>query len=208
MLDTLSDIANSMNAALRRLGFAAHPTDAYRYFVGDGMDCLARRVLPEERLDDETVSKCISAAKDEYRKHWADDTKPYKGISELLDELEKIGLPKVVLSNKPDDFTQIIVDKMLGAWSFQIVRGARPNKPKKPDPTTAIEIAEELKISPKEFLYLGDTGTDMQTANSAGMYAVGALWGFRSAEELRGNGAKVLVGNPEDILNLLNDRQT
>ncbi len=191
-----------MNLALSRLGFATHPINAYRYFVGDGMDCLARRVLPREHLNEETVGKCITAARDEYRKHWAENTELYPGIPELLWNLERLGIVKAVLSNKPDDFTRLIVDELLSDWSFEIVRGARPEVPKKPDPAAAIEIIEELLIPAQEFLYLGDTGTDMQTANLAGMYAVGVLWGFRDAEELRVNGSKVLVERPEEILGL------
>ena len=87
-------------------------------------------------------------------------------------------------------------------WSFKIVRGVCSSVAKKPDPTAALQIARELQIQPQHFLYLGDTNTDMQTANSAGMYAVGALWGFRTAEELKENGAKELVEKPSDVLNL------
>jgi len=196
-----------MNAVLTRFGFPTHPTDSYRYFVGDGTDCLVRRVLPKDHLDDETVSRSLTALRDEYSKHWADNTKPYAGIPELLSALQERKFPKAVLSNKPDEFTQITVEKLLPDWSFGIVRGVKPSVPKKPDPAAALDIARELQIPPRRFLYLGDTNTDMQTANSAGMYAVGALWGFRTAEELRANGAKTLVENPQDILKLLDDNQ-
>lgn len=196
-----------MNAVLTHFGFPTHPTDSYRYFVGDGMDCLVRRVLPKDHLDDETVSRSLTSLRDEYSKHWADNTKPYAGIPELLSALQERKFPKAVLSNKPDEFTQITVEKLLPDWSFCIVRGVKLSVPKKPDPAAALDIARELQIPPRRFLYLGDTNTDMQTANSAGMYAVGALWGFRTAEELRANGAKTLVENPQDILKLLDDNQ-
>jgi phosphoglycolate phosphatase len=83
------------------------------------------------------------------------------------------------------------------------VLGARPSVPRKPDPAGALEIAGQLSISPADFLYLGDTGTDMKTACDAGMYPVGALWGFRSAEELEANGAKIMIKNPVQMLELL-----
>lgn len=194
-----------MNAVLAQLGFPTHPTDSYRYFVGDGTDYLVARVLAKDHLDDQTISKCLVAMRDQYSKRWADNTKPYEGIPELLSALEKLGLPKAVLSNKPDDFTQIMVEKLLPRWSFRIVRGVKPSMPKKPDPAAALQIARELQIPPSQFLYVGDTNTDMQTANSAGMYPVGALWGFRTAEELRTNGAKALVETPKDVLNLLDN---
>jgi phosphoglycolate phosphatase len=159
--------------------------------------------LPKGNLDDRTVNDCLIAMQDEYSKHWADNTKPYKGVGELLSVLDELGLSKAVLSNKPDYFTKVMVAKLLPQWSFDVVCGAGPSIPKKPDPTAALHIAEELKIPPRQILYLGDTNTDMQTANSAGMYAVGALWGFRSAEELRKNGAKALVAHPMDVPALL-----
>lgn len=192
-----------MNAVLERFGFARHPLDSYRYFVGDAMDTLVRRTLPKERLGDATVDKCLAAVKEEYGRRWAESTVPYPGIAKLLSALEKAALPKAVLSNKPDEFTKLTVEKLLGRWSFVIVRGVGPDTPKKPDPAGALQIADELSIRPAEFLYLGDTNTDMQTANSAGMYAAGVLWGFRTAEELLANGAKVLVEQPCDVLKLL-----
>lgn len=200
MLNTLADLANSMNAVLTRFGFPTHPADSYRYFIGEGTDCLVRRALPKDRLDDETVSKSLAALRDEYGKRWADNTKPYPGIPELLSALQGRKIPMAVLSNKPDEFTQITVEKLLPSWSFQIVRGVTPSVPKKPDPAAAIDIARELQIPPCRFIYLGDTNTDMQTACAAGMYAVGALWGFRTAEELLANDAKTLAENPQDVL--------
>jgi phosphoglycolate phosphatase len=108
-----------------------------------------------------------------------------------------------VLSNKPDDFTKLMVAELLPHWRFEFVIGVRQGTPKKPDPTAAIGIAEKLGISPAKFIYLGDTNTDMQTARAAGMYPVGALWGFRDAAELTANGAETLIHNPLDVLNLL-----
>ena len=167
------------------------------------MDGLVRRILPENHRDEQTLSKCLAAAKEEYHKRWASHTKPYAGIPELLEALEKLDIPKIVLSNKPDEFTQIMVKELLARWSFRIVRGANSSSPKKPDPAVAFEIADELGIPPKKILYLGDTNTDMQTANAAGMYAVGVLWGFRSEEELTANGAKTLVKRPSEVLTIL-----
>jgi len=207
LLDTLIDLANSMNAALARLGFPTHPVDAYRFFVGDSVKTEARRAMPAEHVNNETVSKCLALAREEYAKCWANNTKPYPGIPELLTELEKLGLPKAVLSNKPDDFTKLNVEKLLGDWSFKSVIGLRPSALKKPNPASALEIADELKVPPSRFIYLGDTDTDMQTAVAAGMYLVGALWGFRTKEELLESGAKTLVQHPLDVLELLEIQQ-
>jgi len=203
LLDTLADIANAANAALSRLGLPTHRRDAYRYFLGGGMDCLVRRAMPKGCDDSETLKKCRDAIIDEYRTRWAQNTRPYPGIAELLAELDKRGIVKAVLSNKPDDFTKRTVEKLLGDFHFEVIRGARPEVPVKPDPTSAIQIAAELGIPPGRFIYLGDTDTDMQTAHAAQMFAAGALWGFRTAEELSANGAQALLKAPQEVLNLL-----
>lgn len=194
-----------MNTALARLGLPPHPTDAYRYFVGDGAINLTERVLPKDSITDEIVDKCLALMLKEYSRRWSNNTKPYPGIPQMLSAMEKIGLPKAILSNKADDFTQIIVNSLLSDFSFQVVRGLLPSAKRKPDPTSALQIADELKIPPSRFLYLGDTKTDMQTAIAAGMYPVGVLWGFREADELLQNGAKKLVKTPADVLKLLNN---
>ena len=207
LLDTLADIANATNAALTKLGFPTHPQEAYRYFLGGGRDCLVRSTVPQSCHDSETLKKCGDAITQEYRSCWDQNTRAYRGIPELLTELDNRGIVKVVLSNKPHDFTTMTVDKLLSGFSFEIVHGAKPGIPVKPDPTSAILIAEQLDIPPEQFIYLGDTDTDMQTANAAGMFAAGVLWGFRTAEELLTNGAQALLQTPQEVLNLL-DRPT
>lgn len=106
----------------------------------------------------------------------------------------------VILSNKKDELTKLTVARLLPAWHFDAVAGAKPDMPKKPDPTAALLLAEGLDLQPGEILYLGDTNTDMRTAVSAGMHPVGALWGFRTEEELRTNGARNVIARPQDLL--------
>jgi phosphoglycolate phosphatase len=184
------------------LGFPTHPIESYRRFVGDGAGCLARRALPEDHQDDETVERCREVIAQEYAKCWADNTKPYPGVPELLAELQVRGVPMAVLSNKPHDATRTVVEGYFPDCHFNIVRGALPSVPIKPDPAGALQIAEELDILPGRFVYLGDTDTDMRTAVAAGMFAAGALWGFRDAEELVATGAEALVKTPQEVLNL------
>jgi len=189
-----------MNTVLARFGLPTHPVDAYRYFVGDGIDSLVGRALPADHRDNETIRNCLSSVKKEYAKRWNKNTKPYPGIAGLLSTLQHRRIPMTILSNKPDHFTQLTVAKLLHNWSFQIIRGVKPSVPQKPDPTAALQIAAELAIPPRNFLYLGDTNTDMKTASAAGMYPVGALWGFRDAAELLESGAKALAKSPLQIL--------
>ena len=202
LLDTLDDLADSMNAALATLGAPQHPAAAYRYFVGDGVVELCRRVLPADRRDEATVKAAAAAMRDAYGQRWAVKTRPYPGVPELLDGLTARGVAMAVLSNKNNDFTRLCVEKMLGRWRFGVVQGLDETIHKKPDPSGALSVARRLKTEPADFLYLGDTNTDMKTAVAAGMFPVGALWGFRTAEELTASGAKTLIANPVDLLAL------
>lgn len=203
LLDTLEDLADSMNSVLGRHGFPVHDVQAYKYFVGEGMELLVRRALPQDRCDQAMVARCHAEMREEYGRRWADKTRPYEGIPELLDGVRARGVSMAVLSNKPDDFTRLTVSRLLPGWRFERVLGLRPSSPRKPDPWGALLITREIGIPPEEFLYLGDTGTDMETARAAGMLPVGALWGFRTAGELLSNGAAKLISHPLELLELL-----
>jgi phosphoglycolate phosphatase len=202
LLDTVKDLADAMNLALEALGYPVHPVESYKYFVGDGIENEAKRALPPEAADEATVKKCVVLARDNYRRCWMQNTRPYPGIAELLTGLQNRNIQLTIFSNKPDEFTKMMVKQLLSNWRFEIVLGAGTDIPVKPNPLGAIQIAGQLNIPPEQFVYLGDTNTDMQTANSSGMYAVGALWGFRTAKELLDNGAKILVENPVEVLKL------
>lgn len=203
LLDTLEDLADAMNAVLAAEGLPAHPTDAYRHFVGDGIVNLVRRALPEYRRDEATVERLVAADREEYARRWRNKTRPYEGVPELLDELTGRGLKLAVLSNKPDDATRLCVEALLPNGSFDVVQGVTDGVPLKPDPAGALDVARRLGVPPDGFLYLGDTATDMRTAVSTGMFPVGVLWGFRDADELAASGAKSLLARPGELLDLL-----
>lgn len=203
LLDTLEDIAASMNAALERLGYPVHETALYRYLTGDGMRTLAERSLPLPERSELTVQSCIQEFRSEYENRWAAKTRPYPGIPGLLDALEGRGVKLNILSNKLEKFTQKLTHHFLPRWPFSFVIGLRPDLPQKPDPAGALFIARGLGIPPAQFIYLGDTGVDMQTAAQAGMFPVGALWGFRAEKELLESGARQLVADPRELLEFL-----
>lgn len=202
LLDTLDDLADCMNSVLRGFNMPVHPVDPYRYYVGDGMENLARRAAPAG-TPDSIIKKMAAAMGKEYGDGWAKKTRPYAGIAELLDALSARGLRQGVLSNKPDPFTQVMVKYYFREGLFAAVFGARDNVPKKPDPAAALDIAASFAIPPARTLYIGDTNTDMKTGRSAGMFTVGAAWGFRPVEELLGAGAQVIVKHPAEVLALL-----
>lgn len=201
LLDTLEDLADSMNAALAERGLPTHPVESYRYFVGDGMMNLARRAAPPGTGDD-ALADLVDRMGAFYGGNWSKKTKPYPGVPGLLDELSRRGLPLAVLSNKPDAFTRIMARHYFGD-RFAVVFGARDGVPRKPDPAAALEIAGLLGLPPESALYLGDTDTDMKTGTAAGMRTIGVSWGFRPVAELTASGAGAIVDRPEEVLALL-----
>ena len=201
LADTLADLANATNFALAQLGCPVHPADAYRLFVGDGARTLCQRVLPPDRQG--LADQAVQLMRQHYEAHCFDLTRLYAGIPELVSALRDRGCRLAVLSNKPDDFTRQMIDRYFQPSPFDIVRGQRAGVPLKPDPAAALEMAREMAVPPSDWMYLGDTNTDMRTARAAGMLAVGVLWGFRDRAELLASGAQRLVARPAEILELL-----
>lgn len=196
LLDSLEDIADAMNIVLEGAGFPTHPVEAYKYFIGDGMDVLVQRTLPEKERRPDVQKKCLAAMKKTYGRQWAAKTRPYPGIAGLLDRCAAIGLKMGILSNKPEDATRATVDHFLPPEIFGAVHGARSHIPRKPAPQGAELMAGQLGVDPEACIFLGDMPVDMQTAAAAGMYPVGALWGMRTARELSAGGAKLLAVTP------------
>jgi phosphoglycolate phosphatase len=203
LLDTLEDIGRAANRVLAANGFPEHPIESYRYFVGDGAAVLFRRALPDGHNGGETLDRCLRDFREDYGRAWNVVTAPYPGVPQLLDELTRRGIRMCVLSNKPHTITDACVRGMLGPWTFDAVLGQRDGEPKKPDPSGALAIARGMGLRPADYLYLGDTGTDMDTARAACMRPIGALWGFRNGEELLAHGAERLLHRPEELLDLL-----
>ena len=203
LLDTLEDIADSVNAALRALGAPEHPAESYKRFVGDGVPALVERAFPEALRRGADLDRRVAEVRAEYAQRLDKKTRLYPGVAEMLDGLAGRGVPAAVLSNKPDPFTRETVRRHLGRWPFAWVQGALPDVPLKPDPGAALAAAEAMGTAPAGVLYVGDTATDMRTARAAGMRPLGALWGFREAPELEGAGAEALLARPQDLLGLL-----
>lgn len=202
LLDTLQDLATSVNAVLKSYELAEHPVAAYRYFVGDGIEVLVQRAFPDGLIAAQSLEVLVAAVKEEYAQHWSDQTRPYPGVAELLNYLEVKEIPKAIFSNKPHEYALLTVSKLLPDWTFSHIYGISENMPRKPDPHGALLIAQKFSLKPEEIVYLGDTDTDMQTAVSGGFFPVGATWGFRNPEELLAGGAKKLAAKPEDLTEL------
>jgi len=202
LINSFEDIADAMNSVLQQHNFPIHETQAYKHFVGNGLRNLVRSTLPENH-DEELVNKCLDSMIDLYRNNCLNKTKLYDGISDLLDELVSRKLKLTIFSNKADELTKKIVLALLPNWNFEAVIGLTTEAHKKPNPLVALQISDKLGIRPENMIYVGDSGVDMQTANNAGMYAVGALWGFRTKDELTLNGAKYFLNYPMDLIKIL-----
>lgn len=203
LLNTLEDIADAANSVLKKRGFPMHDLAAFRSFVGDGVNELVTRILPHEKQNDETIFACVDEFRETYDRHWDQKARLYEGIAEMLDQLTHKRLAMAILSNKPDDFTKKCVNKFFFNWNFEPVMGDQPGIPRKPAPEGALKIAAQLNITPAHILYVGDSDVDMKTATAAGMFSVGALWGFRTRNELVENGARKVISHPRELPALL-----
>lgn len=207
LIDTLDDIGDSVNRVLAHKNFPTHTHVAYRNFVGDGSRMLIERALPEKYRKDAIIDACFKEYIEDYSQNYNVKSKLYDGIPQLLDALSTKGLRLAVLSNKPDAITQNCVKTFLSAWHFDAVSGQRDSVPRKPNPQGAVETAGKMSILPSRFLYLGDTGIDMKTAVSAGMFPVGVLWGFRPLKELMENGASAVIDEPMTLFDIITSVQ-
>ena len=204
LLNSLADIANCTNELLLKRGFPTHNINNFRYFVGNGVKNLITLSLPKEAINKKLIKEFQKDFEDKYRDNWYKTTIPYEDIPELLDELINLDIKLSILSNKPQEFTSLAVKRLLPNWQFEAVLGQLEDIPKKPSPEGFLIIKNQLQLSSKEFIFIGDTGTDMKTAVAAGCYPVGVLWGFRSEEELKDNGARKIISKPLELLEIIN----
>ena len=199
LLYTLDSIAYAGNRMLEELGLPPQPLDDYRYFCGDGSENLVRRVLKAAGgFTEENIRAGDILNRKFLRENPLYHVRVYDGLYGVLALLKDEGIRLAVFSNKPDDAAVSAVRGACGDL-FDIVRGQKKDVPIKPDPAGALAIARELGVLPEECLYLGDTWTDMKCGKAAGMKTVGVLWGYREEEELRTNGADVIIRRPGEI---------
>ncbi|MDD4663431.1 MAG: HAD family hydrolase [Caldisericia bacterium] len=198
LLDTIADLGDAMNEVLVNHGWPVFSIADYKEKIGDGIGQLVKRSVPVNiAYDAEVLSPFIQEFVKIYEQRWHVKTKPYPGILLLLHTLQEKKVKMAILSNKMDLFTQLCVRHFFPDIQFDYVVGSVEGTPKKPDPMCALQIAAHLQLDPKEILYVGDTPIDMNTANNAGMKAIGVSWGFRSANQLVESGAMIILNKPE-----------
>lgn len=206
LLDTVADLANATNHALVKCGYPTHPTEAYYQFVGNGINKLFARALPQEARTEENVLRIRAHFVPYYNEHNADDSHPYQGIVELLRKLQEQGILIAVASNKYQQATTKLVHHFFPDIQFAAVYGQREGVAIKPDPTIVNDILQDTGVTREQTIYIGDSGVDMDTARNAGVESIGVGWGFRSEEELREHGASHIVQCAEDIFQVMGCR--
>ncbi len=201
LVNTLTDIAESVNYALKKFSLPIFPVDSFRLKVGSGNDELIADCLAPDKqyLKDQVLEIQIK----HYAEHFCDNSRAYPGIKDMLRELQKNGLKLAVLSNKPSPFAPKLVKDVFGDNFFEAVQGELPDVPLKPDPTSALAIADKLGALPQQVAFVGDSSNDMRTARNADMFAVGVTWGFRDREELRQSCSEAIIDHPDELLSLL-----
>jgi len=203
LLDTIEDLANSVNYALEQFCFPTHKSEDYLFFIGNGVNKLIERSLPESKRN----ADIISMLKVEFTKHYYSHsdafTKPYAGISDLLIKLQEGGFKLAVASNKIHPATVELTARFFEDIRFTDVFGQREGFPVKPNPSILNEIIANAGVEKSQVLYVGDSGVDVATAFNAGVNFVGVLWGFRPQEELEEVGANVFVNDAEELRHLI-----
>ena len=199
LLNTLGDLCDSVNCAVMRRGFPAVTEEQTRQRVGNGVRRLIEQCIPENKRTEAMIDICLDEFRTAYTERMMNRTQPYDGILPLLKALRKAGVAVGVLSNKYDLAAKGLIRHYFGDL-VHITYGERPDVPRKPDPTSTLQLLRELGGDPATTLYIGDSAIDMQTAKNAGLTAVGVTWGFRTAEELKAAGADALVSEPAELL--------
>jgi len=201
LIDSLMSIKYCTDLAVEPWGYGPFSEEQYKYFAGDGAANLIKRCLTAGG-DTQLVhfGEAFARYREIFSIHCMYRVKPYDGIPELLVGLKEKGLKITVLSNKPHAQAIDVVETLFGKGYFDVIQGQKPEVPIKPSPEGVYQILEQLSLKIEDILYLGDTGTDMQTGKRAGAFTVGVLWGFRKREELEEKGADAIIAYPFEAL--------
>ncbi|MDD8048547.1 MAG: HAD-IA family hydrolase [Thomasclavelia sp.] len=201
LVDSLEDLANTTNILLKKYSYPTHKLDEYRYFVGNGVNKLLENAFKPNKID---IQKIRSEFDEIYLEHCLDNTKPYKGILECVNEFYNQGYKLSIVTNKPSAMASKI-GKTLFKDKFAYIFGNTSYQPRKPDPTLtnlAINLMESKK---KNVVYIGDSDVDVQTAINTKVKCIGCDWGFRGKDELIKAGCDAVATHPSDIKEIIND---
>lgn len=197
LLNTIQDLRNSVNFALKTSGYREKSLEEVKKSVGNGLKMLIRRVLPPD-AEKETVDAVLAAMKAHYRQHCHDETKPYPGVLELLKQLYAEGYRMAIVSNKADAITKEL-QRVFFADTIDVAIGEAEQVRRKPAPDMVFAAIHQLGSDPEDAIYIGDSEVDIQTAENAGLPCLCVGWGFRSEAELQAAGAERIFQTTNDL---------
>ena len=200
ILDTLLDLANAVNFAMKSKGFPERTVEEVKSFIGNGIKVLIRRAVPEKTSEDD-YAEALEIFTKYYLEHIADNTKPYDGIIDVINELKKKGCKTAVVSNKAHFAAQAVVKDFFGEI-FDIVVGKMDEFPSKPEPDSLLYTIKSLGADKEKCIYIGDSDVDVLTAHNAGLECIGVTWGNRDEDILRASRAEYIAHTPKEILDI------
>ncbi|MBR1412425.1 MAG: HAD family hydrolase [Prevotella sp.] len=201
LLDTLHDLASSVNYALQTHGMPTHSVDAIRGFVGNGVRLLMERAVPDGAQNPQ-FEATFATFRQHYMQHSLDTTCPYPGIAEMLHQLKQRGCRLAVVSNKMMAATQDLVRHFFPEIEVAIGEHEAEGIRKKPAPDTVFQALRQLGVGKEQAVYVGDSDVDLQTARNSGLPCISVLWGFRSRDFLLHHGATTFITHPSELLSL------
>lgn len=201
LLNTLEDLADAVNYALKKCGYPLRTMDEVRQFIGNGVKKLMERSTPEN-INEKDFEKCYQLFRSYYKENSRIKTAPYEGITDLLKSLKEQGIKTAVVTNKMDEAAQDVIKYYFGEL-IDITIGQRENIPTKPDPAGVNKAIESLAAAKENCIFAGDSDVDILTGHNAGLLSIGVTWGYRSKELLLESGADFIAESPAEILEFI-----
>lgn len=198
LLNTIDDLADAGNWVCGYHGWPTHTVEEYKTFVGNGIPRLVERFIPPEYRDAGTLAAVLREFAARYDAHKEDKTAPYPGVPQAVTALKAAGVRVSVLSNKAHPMAREVVERYYPGV-FDDIQGAEEGAQMKPDPTLLYRLMERQGADRSHTLFVGDSSVDIRTAKNGGLASCGVLWGFRSREELEGEGADFLAASPAEL---------
>lgn len=203
VLNTLEDLASSVNYVLDRFHMPGRTESEYRRFFGSGIRYAIRCAVPDG-TEEEQIDEMLPVFREYYAAHWLDQTRPYEGIPELMKLLKEQGYRMAIVSNKIDPAVKALNERFFSEY-VAVAIGEKDGIKRKPAPDTVEQALRELGSTKEEAVYIGDSEVDLQTAKNAGIPCIAVLWGFRDRSFLTEQGATMFAEKPEDVFRLICD---
>lgn len=201
LLNTLEDLCDSVNYAMRKKGYPERTLEEVRCFVGNGVEKLITRAVPE-RVNFEETQEVLNIFKEHYKINSQNKTKPYDGVMKLLEELKDKGFKMAIVSNKFNDAVKVLNKEFFGEY-IEYAYGESETIRKKPNPDAVFKALEDLEVAKEDAVYVGDSEVDILTAQNAGLDCISVAWGFRSRQELEMSGAVSIIDEPMDLMDII-----